>query len=51
MTNFEDYNDFFDDLGITDDIQRECILGTLYQLANLIIETYGKEKQETGSRL
>lgn len=51
MTKIENYNDFFEELGIKDNTQRECILGTLYQLANLILKTYGKEEKETGGSI
>lgn len=51
MTHQEEYDAFLQDLGIYDVPQRENIIGTLYQLAHLIIEAYGKEKEETGNGL
>lgn len=48
MTKEEHYTDFFEELGITDNTRREYIMGTLYQLANLIIKSYETEDKETG---
>lgn len=44
MTDIERYHDFFDSMGIEDDTQKEHIIGSLFQLANIILNTY--EEQE-----
>lgn len=51
MIQQEKYDAFLKDVGIYELPEREKIIGTLYQLAHLIIETYGTEKEETGSSL
>lgn len=43
MLSPEKYNTYFEELGIYDSAQRENILGSLFQLANLIYNGYEEE--------
>lgn len=42
MNKLEKYTNFFEELGITDNTQREYIMVTLYKLSKLILTNFIK---------